>query len=100
MSAQTYRYRFNSEVPLEDIEASMVLALLGAESLHGETQLQLSASHQIDPEKRACVIDAADQVGQDVNRLFLGFMTREFGRDSFQVERVAAAERSQPAPAA
>jgi hypothetical protein len=33
------------------------------------------------------VIDASGEVGRDFNQLFLGFMTREFGRESFRVSR-------------
>jgi hypothetical protein len=100
MSAQVFRYKFTPDVPIEDVEASMVLALLGAEALHGETEVQLSASHYIDVERRSCVIDAARQAGHDLNRLFLGFMCREFGRDCFQVERIATDARAQIIPAA
>jgi len=36
-------------------------------------------------------------VGRDFNRLFLGFLQREFGPDSFRVERVTAPRADQPA---
>jgi hypothetical protein len=43
-------------------------------------------------------------VGRDLNRLFIGFMTREFGPGSFRVERVqhaadpAAEAEARPEP--
>jgi hypothetical protein len=58
--------------------------------LHGESQARLDIGHAFDPLKRACVIDATTVVGRDFNRLFLGFISREFGAASFKVERVGA----------
>jgi len=83
-----YRYTFASSVPSDDVEASLLLALLATESLHGAAQVRLDAAHFFDADRRACVIDASTPVGRDVNRLFAGFLTREFGADAFEVERV------------
>jgi hypothetical protein len=96
MSKELYRYSFPSNVPLEEIEATLLLALWGAESLHGEPQVRLDAAHFLDPDRRACVIDAATPVGRDVNRLFVGFVQREFGADAFRVERVDSVPTEKP----
>lgn len=88
MRPTLYRYRFASEAPLQEIEATLLLALFGVESLHGEAQVRLDAAHRLDKEQHACIIDAATPVGQDFNRLFTGFLSREFGADAFQVERL------------
>ena len=95
MSKELYRYTFRPHVPLEEIEATLLLALWGAESLHGETQVRLDAAHFLDADRRACVIDAGTPVGRDVNRLFVGFVQREFGNDAFRVERVDAVPHQQ-----
>jgi hypothetical protein len=88
MSAEIYRYRFASNASLDEVQASLVLAILATEFLHGAAQVRLDAGHYLDPDRRACVIDAGTAVGKDVNRLFVGFLLREFGDDSFTVERV------------
>ena len=88
MTKELYRYSFPPHVPVEDIEATLLLALWGAESLHGESQVRLDAAHFLDADRRACVIDAGTPVGRDVNRLFVGFVRREFGNDAFKVEHV------------
>lgn len=88
MSREIYRYSFEPSVEMAEVEASLLLALLATESLHGESQVRLEASHALDAEGRTCVIDAAGIVGRDLNRLFVGFMRREFGEESFRVERV------------
>lgn len=85
-----YRYSFAAETPLEEVEASLLLAIWGTESLHGETQVRLDASHFLDKCLRRCVIDASTDVGRDINRLFVGFLNREFGPDSFELERVTS----------
>lgn len=90
MSNPHYRYVFTPSVPPEEVEASLLLALFAAEALHGEAQVQLDAGHAFDAERRACVIDAGTEVGRDLNRLFVGFLRREFGEDAFTVERVRA----------
>lgn len=88
MAKELYRYTFTSEVPIEEVEASLLLAVLATESLHGEAQVRLDAAHYLDRAKRACVIDAGTLVGRDVNRLFVGFIGREFGADAFTVTRI------------
>lgn len=98
MTGELYRYTFNSRVPLEEIEASLVLAILAAESLHGEAQVRLDAAHYLDPAGRACVIDAGTPVGRDLNRLFVGFLAREFGPDAFSVARAEARDQSNRQP--
>ncbi len=95
MTATVYRYQFTPDVPLEDVEASLLLAVLATESLHGEAQVRLDAGYFLDPDQRRCVVDATTPVGNDLNRLFVGFLHREFGPDSFIVERVPSA--AQPA---
>jgi hypothetical protein len=88
MTKKIYHYTFSLKVPIEEIESSLVLAILTTESLHGETQTRLDVSHYLDTTKRTCVIDAGTPVGRDLNRLFTGFVGREFGPDAFSVNRV------------
>ena len=82
-------YTFAPSVPMDDIEASLLLALLGAESLHGATSTRLEAAHSVSRDERQVVIDETSQTGRDLNRLFLGYATREFGADAFEVRRLS-----------
>ncbi len=100
MTKQLYRYTFTAEAPIEEVEASLLLAVMATESLHGESQTRLDVAHFLDPTKRACVIDAGTPVGRDLNRLFVGFMGREFGEDAFRVERVESHSNTPREPAA
>lgn len=85
-----YRYDFRAGISIEDIEASMVLALVAAEALHGETAVQLAGCHAINRDERSCIVDAETPAGRDLNRLFAGFLLREFGPTSFDVRRTDA----------
>lgn len=93
MTKDVYRYSFPSTVPLDEVEATLLLAIWGAESLHGESQVRLDATHLLDRDLRTCVIEAGSPVGRDVNRLFVGFVRREFGDEAFRVDRVDARTR-------
>ena len=96
MIKDVYRYGFQPCVPLEEVEASLLLALMATESLHGEAQVRLDAAHYLDVDQRACVIEAGTPVGRDINRLFVGFLRREFGEDAFHVERVDSVPQHEP----
>ena len=88
MEIYIFRYVFDASNAFSEIETSLLLALLATESLHGESQVRLEAAHALDAKSRTCVIDADGDVGRDLNRLFVGFVRREFGEDTFRVERV------------
>jgi hypothetical protein len=91
MPKEIYKYQFREGVSLRDIEETLLLAVLAAESLHGQSRVRLDAGYCLEESKRACVIDAATDVGRDINRLFTGFAIGEFGEDAFHVERVEGA---------
>ena len=84
-----YRYAFNAIAPTEEIESTLVLSLFAVEALHGECQTRLDAGHAFDPDHKLVVIDASTPVGRDLNRVFVGLVSREFGPGSFRVSRVS-----------
>lgn len=88
MTTALYRYEFDRTVSREDVECAFLLAVWGCEALHGEAQTRLDAAHYFDPQRHACVIDAGTPVGHDLNRLFVGFLTREMDADAFTIKRV------------
>lgn len=88
MSQTVFRYTFEPHVPLEEVEASILLAAMGCEGLHGRVDAMLDAGYWLDEAKRTCVLDASTPIGRDFNRLFCGFLNREFSADEYFVERV------------
>lgn len=91
MNGDIYRYQFTPEVPANDAEETLLLAVLAAECLHGQSRVRLDASYSMDAEKHACVIDAGTDVGRDIVRIFTGFAIREFGEEAFKVKRIQEA---------
>jgi len=59
-----------------------------AEALHGEAQVRLDADHTFDRDRRICIIDSETKAGQDVCRLFTGYLRREFTPDQYTIRRV------------
>jgi hypothetical protein len=100
MPNEIYRYQFTEGVSLRDVEETLLLAVLAAESLHGQSRVRLDAGYCLEESKRTCVIDAATDVGRDINRIFTGFAIGEFGEDAFHVERIEGASKPQQAEVA
>lgn len=98
MPSDVYRYEFAQAVEIEEVEATLVLAVAAAENLHGAAQVRLDAEFAFDPVLRVGVVNAATPVGRDLNKLFAGFLAREFGPDSFRVERVSPVRRPDTHP--
>jgi hypothetical protein len=88
MATLNYRYSFTSDAPIDEVEETLLLAILAAQGLYGEARTRLDVKFTIDVEESTCLIDASTAVGRDVNRLFVNLVMREFGNDSFTVTRV------------
>ena len=103
MSESSYRYAIGPGVPIEEVEVTLLLSVLGVEALYGESQARLDAGHAFDAERRTVAIDAGTPVGRALNKLFAGFLAKEFGAASFRVVRVQSPGQpregaSQPQP--
>lgn len=88
MAREIYRYVFNDTVPFAEVLATVDLALIAVESIHGESRSRLDARFSDDAAKRSVVIDAGTDVGQALNQVFVGYVRREFGETAFRVERL------------
>lgn len=91
MSRRIYRYQFHGQLPMQEIEATLVLSIFAVEALFGEARTRLEVRHFLDIAGRACVIDASSVVGRMLNQLFTGLLLHELGRDGFAVEVVPGA---------
>ena len=88
MQTTLVRYTFRPDVNMEEVDGTLLLAVIAVTSLFGETRVQLEARHVFDPKLRSCVIDAETEVGRTINQLFLGYLHQEFGHEAFTVERI------------
>lgn len=84
----SHQYVFKQSVPMTAVESSLILALWSCESLHGEARVQMDTLYEFKPENRHLVVDSGTPVGEDLNKLFVGLLRREFGESAFAVVRV------------
>ena len=98
MTPDRYRYVFLPHLPWEEIELTFLLARIAAEGLHGAGGLHLDGGYALDARTGTAVLDATTPVGRDLNRLFAGFLAREFGSDGFKVERLSQGSSAATAP--
>ena len=62
-----YRYRFAEAAPLEEVELTLALALVGVECLFGAARARLEVGHLFDPEKTHLITAANQQSKTDYN---------------------------------
>ncbi len=84
-----YIYFFRRHVDIDDVQDTLTLAVLGAQNLHGRARIRLDGWWRLDRQRRQCSIDASTTVGQDISRLFAGYLAQEFGEQAFSVQRPA-----------
>ena len=85
-----FRFVFKEDVSVLDAELSLHLAIFAIEGLFGAARVRLDASYAIDEPRRVIIVDASNEVGEALVRVFTNLLLREFGDDSLQVERVDA----------
>jgi len=85
-----YIYHFRRHIDIDDIQDTLTLAVLGAENLHGRARVRLDGWWRLDRQRRVCTIDGSNPIGQDIARLFVGYLAREFGENAFSVRRPEA----------
>ncbi len=85
---ELYRYEFDDSISVKEVEESLFLAVLAAESLHGRSLVRMNASFCLDAEKRSCVVDATTGVGRSIASVFTGFLALEFAEGAFKVQRL------------
>ena len=87
MSDTAYCYRFQASVSMCEVEATLLLAVWGTESLHPGSNLDHSLLYEIQTPSRLCVIFTDTPAGHDLNRLFSGYLRREFGPGAWTLSR-------------
>jgi hypothetical protein len=87
MSRKFYRYKFVKNIPMEEVEDSLLLAVLATEGIHGRSRINLDAKFLLDKGKRICVVDAETEVGIHIACIFTEFLSRQFGERAFRVKQ-------------
>ena len=88
MTVGVLRFTFASDVPLDEAEMTLQLATFAVEGLFGAARVRLECGYQVDPDAHALLVDDTTEVGTAVVRVLTGLLLREFGEDSFRVDRL------------
>lgn len=91
MDNSIVKFAFKDSVPMTEVEATLRLALLAVQSLHGEDRLRMEAHVNIDHARHTCLIDTAPEVGQTLAVIFAGYARREFGEEAIVIQTKMAA---------
>lgn len=83
----SYKYTFDNSIAFDDVCDTLMLAVIATESMHGEISMRLDTPYRIRRDDRVIMIDAAVDTGRDLNRIFGGYVAREFGRKAYTVSR-------------
>lgn len=89
MSSPTITFSFAPDVLLPEAEATLRLAVLAVESLHGTERVQLELRVRVERGERCIVVDTGTEVGRSLSAIFSGYARREFGDESVRVARSA-----------
>ena len=84
----THKYSFSEKAPFASVEATLLLALWALESIYGESAVRLDAPHVVDEDLGTVAIDGSTAIGRTLNKLFVGFLSREYGHKAFRVARL------------
>lgn len=82
------RFQFETHVSLTGAEMSLHLAMFAVEGLLGRARVRLDAKYELNPDDNSIAVDDETEVGAAIVRVFTGFVLREFGETSFEVEHV------------
>ena len=86
---EKYRFRFTDDIGNREIEERLFLAATNTENVFGEAAMRLDASFRFDKAQRVCLIDGGTAVGRHLAKLFISYVSKDFGDDAYTVERVA-----------
>ena len=99
MTVGVFRFSLSANASLDEAEMTLQLATFAAEGLFGTAQVRLDFGYHVDADRRVVLVDGSTEVGATVAQIFTGLLLREFGEDSFRVERVNS-NQNQPQEAA
>jgi len=85
MIMRGYRYRLLSSRALREAEATLLLAMVAAEGLHGESRVRMDAAYAVDDALCAIAVDTSTVVGEDIASIFTAFLAKELGHNKFFV---------------
>ena len=85
MTGEVYLANFDPDLPLDDVEDSLMLAAIATEGIHGRSRVRLEVRFQLDRERRDCRIEAGTEAGRNLARIFTGMVSQQFGERTFKL---------------
>ena len=86
MARHVRRFRFETEVPTEDLEAAVFVSVLAAEAIHGRAAVRLNGRFSVDPDGRQIRCHTESDAGKSIASVFTVLASQMFGEDSFVIE--------------
>lgn len=83
---QVCRFKFNKDISRKQIEEHIAFAVISAECTFGQAKVRLHAAYLAADNK--VVIDVSSSVGEHIAEVFTGLLIKNYGEQSFEVERV------------
>ena len=90
MTKTVYQYQFDKTVEMQGVTETLLLAVAAAEALHGRAKVNLDADFELSESARTCRIDAKNEIGRDIARIFVEYLSLEIGEEKFKVNQCDA----------
>lgn len=87
MIRTVYRFTFEPEVSMDEVEQALALSAIAVESIYGESAMMIDGKFAVNKRSRTCLIDAETQLGCDLAKVLAGFMNANTG-GCFRTEMV------------
>ena len=84
---RTIHFTFAPSVPNEQVQDTLTLSSMAAETLFGAERVTLEAQAEFDAKARQVRVRAETEVGRAMASMFLGFIWREFGAGAVTIRR-------------
>lgn len=85
MVRTVYKFTFDDSIAMDDVERILALSTIPVESIHGESAMLIDGRFAVNKRRRTCLIDAESQLGNNLARVFAGFLNVRAG-GSFRVD--------------
>lgn len=89
MSSESYSYTFPPDADMAQVEEVLLLATMAAEGLHGRSRVHLDAAFRCDLTAKTAEVDAGNEVGSSIARIFTALLSATIGEPAFKVMRIA-----------
>ena len=87
MTESVYQYQFDKAVEMQGVTDSLLLAVAAVEALHGRAKVNLDADFKLSESDRICRIDAKNDIGKDIARIFVEYLSMGIGEGKFRVNQ-------------